>query len=198
MLRRICGSEIRPYLADLARLRIEVFREYPYRYDGTLAYESAYLQHYADCDRSVIVLALVDDQIVGASTGMPLEAEAPEFYAPFTAAGDDPARIFYGGESVLTAAYRGSGVYRQFFLQREAHALELGGYDTFAFCAVERPERDPLRPRDYQPLDATWARYGYTKHPELVAHVAWKDIDEPDARAKPMVFWLKPLPARPR
>ena len=135
-IRRVSGAEIGPYLEDLARLRITVFRDFPYLYDGTLAYESAYVQTYADCAQSVIVLALVDERVVGASTGIPLEREGAAFRAPFTAHGYDPARIFYGGESVLLPEYRGSGVYRQFFLQREGFARELGRFDTFAFCAV--------------------------------------------------------------
>jgi hypothetical protein len=34
---------------DLAQLRITVFREFPYLYDGDLAYEQNYLRTYLDC-----------------------------------------------------------------------------------------------------------------------------------------------------
>jgi hypothetical protein len=34
-VRRLAGAEVAPYLDDLARMRIEVFREYPYLYDGS-------------------------------------------------------------------------------------------------------------------------------------------------------------------
>ena len=32
--KRVTGSDIAPHVEDLARLRIEVFREFPYLYDG--------------------------------------------------------------------------------------------------------------------------------------------------------------------
>ena len=38
-VKRFSGTEAQPYLPDLARLRIEVFREFPYLYDGNLDYE---------------------------------------------------------------------------------------------------------------------------------------------------------------
>jgi len=43
------GKEILPYLSELARLRIEIFKEYPYLYEGDLAYEEQYLHTYAVC-----------------------------------------------------------------------------------------------------------------------------------------------------
>ncbi|HBF93820.1 MAG TPA: GNAT family N-acetyltransferase, partial [Marinobacter adhaerens] len=38
-IRRLSGDQIKPYLDDLARLRIEVFRHFPYLYDGDMDYE---------------------------------------------------------------------------------------------------------------------------------------------------------------
>lgn len=181
------------YLRDLARLRIEVFRDFPYLYDGTLEYEQNYLQTYAKCRDSIVILALDEGRVVGASTGLPLENETEEFKAPFIAKGLAPERIFYCGESVLLKSHRGRGIYSHFFNGREGHARELGRFDTICFCCVQRSENHPLRPGDYQPLDAIWGRFGYEKHPELFAEYVWKDLDEEQESAKEMVFWLKPL-----
>ena len=38
-VRALSGSEIAAHLADLAALRIAVFAEYPYLYDGNAAYD---------------------------------------------------------------------------------------------------------------------------------------------------------------
>jgi len=46
---------------------------------------------------------------------------------------------------------------------------------------------------DYLPLDRVWERYGYSRHPELLATFTWKDLDEPRESPKDMVYWLKPL-----
>ena len=194
-IRRLTGSdpELRAFLPDLARLRIEVFRDFPYLYDGTVEYEEKYLETYTECPESIVVLVLDGEKAVGATTGLPMDAETEEFRKPFVEAGHDPARIFYCAESVLLPAYRGRGVYPKFFAEREGHARALGRFDLCAFCCVQRPEDHPLRPADYVPLDRIWSKFGYVKHPELTTTYDWKDVDTAEETAKPMVFWLKSL-----
>ena len=190
-IRRLSGPAVVPFIPELARLRIGVFRDYPYLYDGDLAYEEQYLREYAAAPDSLMVLALDEGQIVGASTGMPLVHAHAEFIAPFHAAGIEPARVFYFGESVLHPACRGRGMGHVFFDERERHARALPGVDITAFCAVDRPAIHPARPADYRPLDGFWHKRGYAKRPELVTSFAWKEIGETTASDKPMVFWLK-------
>ena len=194
-IRRLTGSdpELRAFLPDLARLRIEVFRDFPYLYDGTVEYEEKYLETYTDCPESIVVLVLDGDRAVGATTGLPMDAETEEFRKPFVEAGHDPSRIFYCAESVLLPAYRGRGVYPKFFAEREGHARALGRFDLCTFCCVQRPDDHPLRPADYVPLDRIWSKFGYVKHPELTTTYDWKDVDSAEESAKPMVFWLKSL-----
>ncbi len=194
-LRSLTGATpgLRDYVPDLARLRITVFREFPYLYDGTPAYEEKYLQTYLDCAESVVVLALDEGIVIGVSTGLPLAAETMEFKQPFVAAGLDPARIFYCGESVLLPAYRGRGLYKRFFAAREAHARALGRFDRMVLCAVERSPDHPRRPAGYQPLDAVWRRFGYASRPDLVTSFEWQDLDEDAPSPKRMLFWEKPL-----
>ena len=118
----VFGEEAASHAADLARLRIAVFREYPYLYDGDMAYEKYYIQQYVQSPGSVIVLAMDGDTIVGASTALPLADETQAFKQPFIEQGIAPAKVFYFGESVLLPAYRGQGIGHRFFDQREAHA----------------------------------------------------------------------------
>jgi GNAT superfamily N-acetyltransferase len=143
----------------------------------------------------VVVTATEADtkRVIGISTGMPLAHEAPELQAPFHQQGVDITRIFYFGESVLEPAYRGQGIGKRFFEARQAHVDHLGGYDTTCFCAVIRPETHPRRPADYRPLDPFWRSLGYTPHPDRVAQLAWRDLDEPEETPKPMQFWLRPI-----
>lgn len=192
-IRTLSGLDVEPYLGDLARLRIEVFRDFPYLYDGTEDYERHYLQTYIDSPDSVIILALDNGRAVGASTGIPMKHETPEFKEPFLQHGYDPDKIFYCGESVLQPDYRGRGIYKHFFTGREGHARRLGGFDYCSFCCVQRPADHPLRPSDYAPLDPIWTKFGYVRHPELHTTYTWKDVDQAEETAKPMVFWLKSL-----
>lgn len=192
-IERFSGPALYPYLPELAKLRIAVFREFPYLYEGSLDYEQKYLRTYADSPDSVIVIAFDGERVVGASTALPLAHEPTFVQAPFVAQGRDPAQYFYLGESVLLPEYRGQGAGVRFFEEREAHAEELGRFAWATFCAVERPANHPRRPKDYMPLDAFWRRRGYTKHPELVTEFTWQDLDESAPSPKPMVFWLKAL-----
>lgn len=185
------GERLAGYIPDLARLRITVFRDFPYLYDGTAEYEERYLRTYTASPASVVVIAFDGDRPVGASTALPLADETPAIQQPFREAGIEPRRVFYLGESVLLPAYRGRGVGVRFFAEREAHARALGGFDWYAFCAVERPADHPRRPSEYVPLDAFWGRRGYHRHPGLRTSFSWRDIDEPQESEKPMVFWLK-------
>ena len=195
---RLSGAALQQYVPQLAQLRIEVFRDFPYLYEGDLDYEARYLRTYIDSPDSVIVLVFDGERVVGASTALPMAHETEEFQRPFLDHGYDPSRIFYLGESVLQRGYRGRGLGVRFFEEREAHARALGGFELACFCAVQRPADHPRRPAGYQPLDTFWGRRGYTRHPELVTHYRWRDIGETEETAKPMMFWLKPLgPANP-
>jgi len=186
------GRDIDPHLDDLAQLRIRVFRDFPYLYDGDVDYEATYLRRYAECPDSLFVLAFDGDRLVGAATGMPLTDDVAEFRAPFERAGHDIARLFYYGESVLLPAYRSRGVGKAFMAERERHAAR-EGFSLVAFCAVERPDDHPLKPEGYVPLHGFWRAQGYQRQPELTTTFHWKDVDQDEETDKPMVFWLKSL-----
>ncbi|PHN04723.1 GNAT family N-acetyltransferase [Flavilitoribacter nigricans] len=181
------------YIPALARLRIEIFREFPYLYDGDMAYEEAYLKTFFAAPDSLIVVAFDQDQIVGASTGMPLEHETENIKSPWRAAGHDPARIFYYGESVLRHSYRGQGIGVRFFEEREKWARQLGRFERLTFCAVIRPDDHPLRPKSYTPLHDFWHRRGFGKVEGMSCTMDWKDLDAPEETSKSLQFWQKSL-----
>lgn len=188
------GSDAMPFFGDLARLRTTVFRAFPYLYEGNPDYEQTYLSTYAKSEGSVFVIACDGDRVVGVATGTPMAGETDEVKRPFLAAGLDPEQFFYFGESVLLSQYRGQGIGVKFFEGREAQAKRLGlRYATF--CAVERPADHPRRPADYQPLDAFWAKRGYTHHPALRTTFTWRDLDETVESPKPLSFWIRDLSA---
>ena len=189
----LVGEQIRTVLPDLARLRITVFRDWPYLYDGTIEYEEKYLAKLAAAKGAVCVVARDGAEIVGASTAAPMIEHADEFAEPFEQAGLDLDKIFYCGESVLLKSHRGHGLGNTFFDEREAHARRLGGFTHSTFCRVERPADHPLKPADYRPLDGFWSKRGYAPVDGLVTTYAWKDIDEPEETEHLMQFWMKAL-----
>lgn len=188
----LSGPEAAAHLPELARLRITVFRDFPYLYDGDTAYEETYLREFFAAPGSLLVLVRDGGRVLGASTAMPMEHAHAEFIAPFRAAGIAPESVFYFGESVLDPALRGRGLGHAFFDAREARARALGRR-LATFCAVERAPDHPRRPPAYRPLDDFWAKRGFRKRPDLRTSFEWKDLDETTPTAKPMVFWVKEL-----
>ncbi|MDV4146258.1 GNAT family N-acetyltransferase [Shimia sp. FJ5] len=190
--RGLRGAELEAALDDVARLRIEVFRAFPYLYDGDLAYERDYLQSYRDSDGAVLVGAFDGERLIGAATGTPLADHAEDFAAAFEGTGVDLGEVFYCAESVLLPEYRGQGIGHAFFDLREAHARGLG-FAKCAFCGVVRPEDHPLRPEGYAPLDPFWRKRGYAPLSGVVAHFSWKDVDRDCETEKPLQFWMREI-----
>ncbi len=188
----LTGAALDAALDDVARLRIAVFRDWPYLYDGDLAYERDYLQSYRDSAGAVVVGAFDGEKLVGAATGTPLSDHAEDFAAAFAHSGLNLNEIFYCAESVLLPAYRGQGAGHGFFDAREAHARRLG-FKRAAFCGVQRPLDHPLRPADYAPLDPFWRKRGYEPLEGVVAEFSWKDVDQDAETRKPLQFWIRTL-----
>jgi GNAT superfamily N-acetyltransferase len=157
-----------------------------------LDYESRYLRSYASSERSLVVIARDGSSVVGASTALPATEHDEEVASAFRAAGIDPNEVYYFGESVLRAGYRGRGIGHAFFDQRERRARELG-FKLASFCAVVRPPDHRQKPADYVPHDAFWTKRGFSKRPELQAEFAWRDLGDAHETRKPMVFWIKQL-----
>ena len=188
----VTGTAIEPYIEALARLRIDIFRAYPYLYAGSLDYERTYLASYAGSPASTVIVALDGERVVGASTAMPLALHSDDVVPPLVRAGYDPARVYYFGESVLEPAYRGHGLGSVFFDERERRARALG-YRTATFCAVDRPADHPSRPADYAPPGALWTRHGFVRRPDIIGEFSWCDVGAAGETSKPMVFWTKEL-----
>jgi GNAT superfamily N-acetyltransferase len=189
----LTGDALSAAVPALAELRIAVFRDWPYLYEGDPAYEARYLARFAAATDAVMIAALDGDRLVGASTGLPLAAEHAEFTAPFAAAGYDVERVFYLGESVLLPNHRGMGAGHRFFDGREAHARALGRFSLAAFCRVVRDAGDPRRPSGYRDLDPFWTKRGYAPMPGLVAHFSWMEIGSSEETPQAMHFWTRPL-----
>lgn len=189
----LTGAAATAVLDDVARLRIAVFRDWPYLYDGDAAYERDYLRAYTN-PGAVIVTARDGDggPIIGAATGAPMQHHAADFAAAFAARPEPLSDIFYCAESVLLPGFRGRGLGHAFFDAREAHARALG-FRWSAFCSVIRPADHPARPAGYQPLDAFWRKRGYAPLPGVIARFRWRDVGAAEDTEKPLQFWMRLL-----
>ncbi|SHG99039.1 GNAT family N-acetyltransferase [Marivita hallyeonensis] len=186
----LTGAALDAALEDVAALRIAVFREWPYLYDGDLDYERRYLETYRKSEAAILVGAFDGDRLVGAATGTPMADHADDFAAAFDGTGIALEDVFYCAESVLLPEYRGQGVGHRFFDLRETHARSLGA-SISAFCAVMRPEDHPMRPSDYRSLEPFWRKRGYRPLEGAVAQFRWKDVDQVAETMKPLQVWMR-------
>lgn len=185
------GKEIESVILDLAQLRIIVFKDYPYLYEGSIVYEQEYLQTYINAERSFLFTVWDDNKMVGATTCIPLSDETADVKEPFIKAGINIETVFYFGESILLSEYRGLGIGNRFFEERENHARSFGAFEKTCFCSVVRPESHPLKPENYQPHDIFWTKRGYKKDENLQSQFDWLDINEQESTLKPMIYWVK-------
>ena len=190
-VRALRGGEIAPHLDALARLRIAVFRDWPYLYDGDAGYERRYLRAYAE-PGALVVGAFADDEMVGAATAAPMERHASDLARPLAAMGHDPRTVYYLAESVLRPAWRGRGLGHRFFDAREAEA-RAQGRTVAAFCAVIRPDDHPARPDGARSHDAFWRGRGYAPVAGAVAAFAWRDVGEAAETTKRLQVWARRL-----
>lgn len=186
------SAALHPLLPHLARLRIAVFRDWPYLYEGDEAYEARYLRAYADAPDAAVVVCFDGDNPVGAATCEPMGETHGEVRDAFLAAGQDPARFCYFGESVLLKPYRGRGAGVRFFELREAHARGLGLPEA-TFCGAQRDPQDPRRPDDYIPLDNFWRKRGYVPFSGLHCEMSWREIGGTAEIPHRLTFWRKAL-----
>lgn len=194
-VRTFTGRSLKTHLLSIARLRLEIFREYPYLFEGDLEKETEYLRKHIQSNDAIGVLVFDGSTIVGASTAMPLENESELLQKPFLDSGLDPSAFFYFGKSFLLPPYRGRGIGHHFFDLRESHSKDLKRFQHICFCAVSRPESDSKKkPPDFLSLEGFWRKRGYMQHPELTYSMLWKDVDEPEESEKKMIFWTKDLP----
>lgn len=191
------GAQIEAILPDVAGLRIRVFRDYPYLYDGNREYEEKYLQGLARNERSLVAVARVDGAVVGAATALPLASDAEILGGidrQFAKLGLDARDYYYYSEIVVDAAHRGHGIAREFYRRRKDRAVALG-YRKVCFAAIEREPGVLPAPADYFDPAPMWATMGFVKHPGIFVTFRWPTLtpagtQDMDHR---LVFWLKDL-----
>lgn len=192
------GDRVAACLDELSALRLSIFREWPYLYDGDATYEADYLETFRASDDTIIVGAFDNATMVGAATASPLAGHSAEFVPLFEAHGFDPATVFYCGESVLLPDYRGQGIGHAFFDHREAHARNLNArgatFQHVTFCGVVRADNDPRKPVGYRPLDGFWRKRGFEPAPGMAGNYDWREVGGgPEEIPHAMQFWLKSL-----
>ncbi len=195
-IRTFTGAAITEACSAFQHLHVEVFRDWPYLYEGDPAAQ-AYISDYMRASRAALFLASSGGQPVGAATCLPLEDESANVQAPFRGRGWDVRRFFYFGEGVVLSAWRGKGLGVRFFALRESHARAVSTADYAVFCSVRRPADHPRRPAQPHTNDAFWRRRGYVPMPGVSCVMSWPDVGDADRSEHTLDFWIKSLNGAP-
>ena len=177
---------------SIASLRLDIFREYPYLYDGNREDELDYLQMYAKKPGAFVVEVTESGTIVGAATGIPLCHETEELIKPFSDSSYSIEEIFYVGELLFYPAYRNLGLGKRLITRIEQHVRSLGKYRYLLCATIVRSDSHPSCPAGYLPIDSFLARTGFSKLVGITTNLSWREIDG-IKQDHAMQFWLKPL-----
>ena len=160
------GHHTQEYINDVATLRLLVFREYPYLYDGDRRTELDYPNGYSSNENSILVIAKDGEKIVGAISGKPLLETEEAFLVPFAQQRLPVQGIFYLGEIMLLKEYRGQGVGSQLYRRFEDVVKQKEKYQKMAILEIVREDQDPRKPKSYIPGHEFWRKLGYIEHPD--------------------------------
>lgn len=189
---RILGrDEIAERLREIAMLRITVFRDWPYLYEGNLDYEREYLRPYTESPHAIVAGAFDGAAMVGVTTGAPLSDHDPSVAAAVRELGLNPPDVFYLAESLLLPAFHGRGLGHAFFDGRERHARR-HLFRHAVFASVIRPADHPARPRSPRDLEPFWRKRGYVPTGKA-AKMRWRDVGDVAETEKSLALWGRTL-----
>lgn len=187
------GSKLASHMQKMVELGMIVFREYPYLYEGTLSIGMSAHKPYLLAEDSLLVVAEVGNQFIGAIIGLPVAESMEEIKQIFLDHQILMDGVYYLGEIILLKEYRSKGIGHAMLQMFENAVGDLGEYRKIIFCEVDRSNSDIKRPSDYKPLNPFWEKRGYIKDQNLVTNFAWPEIGDQEKTNHPMVFWSKDI-----
>jgi GNAT superfamily N-acetyltransferase len=172
------GYQAETKLKTLTAICLEVYKEDPYRWEGTEEEQMAYInKNYIQHSESIICLATSKGKAVGLAMGLPLEKAEEKFQTPFKNQNYDVKNFFYLGEMVILKEYRSKGFGKMMFQAIEKSLLQTKS-TSLCFSTLAQPGPDLY-----------WQK-GFEKHPELNFTGYWREIDQQKESPHHMIFWL--------
>lgn len=188
----LTGLSVEGCLDDLASLRINIFKEYPYLYDGFPEDELKYLRLYMETPDAFVISVKDSGRMIGAATGVPLCYEHEGLVAPFIGTSYSVDELFYVGEVLFYQECRDRGLGLNLLKQIEEYVRTLGSYRYLTCATVVRPDNHPLYPENYVKIDKFLTRTGFNILPDVTSNFVWQETDGV-MRDHLMQFWIKEL-----
>ena len=189
------GLEIEKYLDDVIKLRIAVFREYPYLYDGNIEYEKEYFKDFIKDQTARVILVKDSGKVVAVATSIALSNAhlCDDTHKPFVGKGYDVDRFYYYGEIMIDKAYRNKGISKQIYRLRQKEAVSLG-FDMLCFATIIK-DTDNV-PVDYFDPSQMWRSMGFVEHLDMQVECEWPKIQNDGStkdQTSKLNFWIKKI-----
>lgn len=190
------GTSITPFVKDITDLCIEIYREYPYLYEGTEEEYLPFIEHYTSSNNGIACLLFDNTKPIGVAIGMSMNEMREKYKQPFINARplENCNELFYLGEFLLLKDYRGKGFGKQMYLELERLVKENLNLQKICFCKIDEDVHNPLIPADYKSLDEFWRKLGFEKCDDATVIVDWRDVSAEKDSPHKLVYWLKTLP----
>jgi hypothetical protein len=187
----LTGKEAKEYLPQIANIRINMFKEFPYLYKGSLEDEKIYLDTYFNSKDTIILLAFDKQRLIAFSNSIPLEQEMDEIKQPFIKNNIDIKKYLYIGEMMIYPEHRNKNLFNIMYKFHEDNAKSI--YSNIVFMSVTRSRNHPSKPRNYRPLDILWKHNGYQELNKIKINLSWKQIDTNKLEENKLSVWSKKL-----
>lgn len=193
------SKEILPYREVLFRLRVDVFKEFPYLWEGTIEDErnSVYTKAFLNSEDAIMIVAKDKrtNNVIGLSTGNTFKNELPLLQDIFLQKGINTADYFYFRESMILPEYRQQGIGKLFFQERERLARQHSEIKYLTFFGVERSDNHPRKPINHRFPYQLWSSQGFIKRADISHEFEWKQVGEQEKTKNTIVFWVKKIQA---
>lgn len=190
------GESLENLRSFVVNLRITIFKEYPYLYEGNVKEENAYFDWFSKLPNTAIAVAYLDAKPIGFTSGTSFVDFDEHFQGSvdiFTKAKLEAKNYYYFPEILILPEHDNDLINYRLFEALENHAKKLN-YKSGCFVTEEH-ESHPLKPQDYKPLDYLWHLLDYTKS-ALIINFSWSTI-QADKSSKDkkhaLIYWLKKL-----
>jgi len=183
------GLSVSPYVKDIAKLRIETLKDFPYLYKGDLKKEIEFLEKtYLSSNDSWFLLYISSSGVAGGIGITPLEMLSDEIKEPLIINGADITNYMYIGEAMLLKGYRDRGLFKNMLSFAEKQSKDAGKkYVAFSYV-----EREKMNNQSCRSGDSLWEKYGYYKIDECIEQ-KWMRSDTNKIEANRLFLWEKPL-----
>lgn len=192
ILKVFLGNEARRYSQQMARVYINMFKEFPYLYEGSIVEcEKNYLEGYFISNLSRILLLFKNERVVGVSVSLPVdEVKETKIKSTFLKKQLDTSKYFYIGGTVIEEPFRSLELIRTISKYHETHAKN-NGYSQLVFVTVKRNPFHPSQTVNYRTLEPIWQHLGYSLVEGIEVKDKWKQADTHQEEENTLHIWTK-------